>query len=120
MLTTKPKGMVRENLVVTNGGARRIRMLNVRHKRRNKSVTRQTQSEPEVTVYLAHKRWNLLVLSINIKTASILLLMGSVTYSTGGSNPTILFKLKYYKYISLTVLELSEYTYRSAQVHSKV
>lgn len=78
-------------------------MFNIGHKRRNKSVTRQTQSEPEVTVRLAHKRWNLLDLSTHIKTASILMLMGYVTYVTGGSNPTLIFKRKYYKYICITV-----------------
>jgi len=54
-------------------------MFNISHKRRNKSVTRHAQSEPKVTVHLAHKWWNLLFLSINIKTASILVLMGYVT-----------------------------------------
>ena len=53
-----------------------MRMFNIRHKRKNKNVTRQTQSEPEFTVHLGHKGWNLLDLSINIKTASILVLMG--------------------------------------------
>jgi hypothetical protein len=88
-----------------------MRVFNIFHKHRNKSVTRQTQSESEVTLHLAHKRWNFLVLSINIKTASILVLMGYVTSVTGGwgSNPTLFL---YLSFINIFVLLYgnSEYT----------